>query len=319
QVAIASGPGRMGLGVDVEGERVPLLTIGRVGFELGAVRHRHLDAMIVGMKIILLLHDHLTPTAAAANSAKSCGLSTGNAPVGQGPGRFRIALARRRKRLRHHARVRAPRVFRMQPPHFLLRRGRAPVLGLLRRPRMPQVTGPEGSRFHRCFARCEGGEVGARRRVLACGFGSGHGAQVTATIGSGLAGLAVLAALASAPAAVAQDASNWMKWPGPAGAQANDDPTDREFIREWEATPPRGYPTLSPNNVIPIKAAIIRYSQIAAGGGWTSLSESQLQQGSTGSAVASLKQHLVLTGDLSDRGGNPESFDFALVKAVRRY
>jgi len=142
---------------------------------------------------------------------------------------------------------------------------------------------------------------------------------VTATIGSGLAGLAVLAALASAPAAVAQDASNWMKWPGPAGAQANDDPTDREFIREWEATPPRGYPTLSPNNVIPIKAAIIRYSQIAAGGGWTSLSESQLQQGSTGSAVASLKQHLVLTGDLSDRGGNPESFDFALVKAVRRY
>src|SRR5262249_61667205 len=69
QVAIASGPGRMGLGVDVEGERVPLLTIGRVGFELGAVRHRHLDAMIVGMKIILLLHDHLTPPATAANSA----------------------------------------------------------------------------------------------------------------------------------------------------------------------------------------------------------------------------------------------------------
>src|SRR5262249_15957391 len=75
-----------------------LLTIGRVGFELGAVRHRHLDAMIVGMKIILLLHDHLTPTAAAANSAKSCGLSTGNAPVGQAPGPFRIALARRPNR-----------------------------------------------------------------------------------------------------------------------------------------------------------------------------------------------------------------------------
>src|SRR5262249_647175 len=98
QVAIASGPGRMSLGVDVEGERVPLLTIGRVGFELGAVCHRHLDAMIVGMKIILFLHDHLTPTAAAANSANSCGLSTGNAPVGQAPGPFRIALARRRKR-----------------------------------------------------------------------------------------------------------------------------------------------------------------------------------------------------------------------------
>ena len=146
---------------------------------------------------------------------------------------------------------------------------------------------------------------------------------MTATFPSRLAaGLAILAGLAGlgCPAdAIAEGDSNWLKWPGPAAASSNDDPTDREFIKEWEATPPKGFPTLSPNNVIPMKAAIIRYSQIVARGGWKLLPDQQLQQGSTGSAVAILQEHLLLTGDLKEQGSNPESFDYYLAKAVRRY
>jgi murein L,D-transpeptidase YcbB/YkuD len=84
--------------------------------------------------------------------------------------------------------------------------------------------------------------------------------------------------------------------------------------------PSKGYPTLSPNNLFPIKAAIIRYTHIVARGGWTALHRlCKLQEGTTGPAVALLKQHLVATGDLQEPGGNPENFDYAVMKAVRRY
>jgi hypothetical protein len=33
---------------------------------------------------------------------------------------------------------------------------------------------------------------------------------------------------------------------------------DRSFIREWQANPPKGYPTLSKANLAPTKAAIAR-------------------------------------------------------------
>ena len=141
--------------------------------------------------------------------------------------------------------------------------------------------------------------------------------QGTSRLGLGLAlGLALLLAPG---AAKAEGENNWLKWSGSAYASTNNDPTDREFIKEWEATPPKGYPTLSPNNTIPMKAAIIRYTQIVARGGWQSLPDLPLQQGSTGAAVAILAEHLVLTGDLKERASDPENFDYFLTKAVRRY
>jgi L,D-transpeptidase YcbB len=146
--------------------------------------------------------------------------------------------------------------------------------------------------------------------------------QVKATIGDGLL-LAVLAAVLAAvlgpAAALAQGENTWLTWPGSAYASTNSDVTDREFIKEWEASPPKGYATLSPNNVIPMKAAIIRYTQIVARGGWQSLPDLQLQQGSRGAAVALLADHLLMTGDLKERGSDPEGFDYFLTKAVRRY
>ncbi|HEU0063270.1 MAG TPA: L,D-transpeptidase family protein [Hyphomicrobiaceae bacterium] len=148
------------------------------------------------------------------------------------------------------------------------------------------------------------------------GGGRVLGLAVSAALAAVSAALAALGALGDARA---EGDGTWQKWPGSANAAVNDDPTDREFIKEWEATPPKGYPTLSPNNLIPIKAAIIRYSQITARGGWRPLPDLQLQQGSTGPAVAILQEHLVATGDLKEQGGGPESFDYYLTKAVRRY
>src|SRR5262245_27140069 len=112
----------------------------------------------------------------------------------------------------------------------------------------------------------------------------GHGMgqdRVTSRIGGGLLiGLGVLTALGCAAARAEGDGTR-LEWRGSGLASSSEDPTDREFIKEWEATPPKGYPTLSPNNVIPMKAAIIHYTQIVARGGWRSLADAQLQQGST--------------------------------------
>ena len=109
-----------------------------------------------------------------------------------------------------------------------------------------------------------------------------------------------------------------MKRPGSAYA-SNTDPTDRAFIKEWEATPPKGFPTLSPSNLAPMKAAIQRYTDVVARGGWKPLPEVQLQSGSNHPAVALLRERLLLSGDLKEAGGSPQSFDFYVDKAVKRY
>src|SRR5262245_54416391 len=143
--------------------------------------------------------------------------------------------------------------------------------------------------------------------------------RVTVRIGASLLlGLGLLGALGWA-AGRAEGAGAWLKWRGSSSGSGLEDPSDREFIREWEATPPRGYPTLSPHNLMPLKAAVIRYSQLVARGGWKPLPDGQLQQGSAGPVVALLKDHLLATGDLQEDGSDPESFDYTLMKAVRRY
>lgn len=135
-------------------------------------------------------------------------------------------------------------------------------------------------------------------------------------------GAAVLAAvlvpaMGVLPASATDNENSWIKFPASAYASAAD-PTDREFIKEWESTPPKGYPTLSPNNVIPMKAAIVRYSSIVGRGGWQPLPDVQLQQGMSHPAVALLREHLQLTGDLREAGSS-QHFDYYLDKAVKRY
>jgi len=127
----------------------------------------------------------------------------------------------------------------------------------------------------------------------------------------------VLATVLGTEPAAAGDENSWMKFPGSAYASQGD-PADRAFVKEWEATPPKGYPTLSPTNVAAMKTAIRRYTDIVAAGGWQPLPEIELRQGLSHSAVALLRQRLILSGDLREQQGS-SSFDFYVDKAVKRY
>src|SRR5690606_31285318 len=51
QLARAAGPGGMGLGVDVELQRVAFLAPGRTGLVGGAVGHDHVDGVVVRVNI----------------------------------------------------------------------------------------------------------------------------------------------------------------------------------------------------------------------------------------------------------------------------
>ncbi len=131
-----------------------------------------------------------------------------------------------------------------------------------------------------------------------------------------VAAATLLAAVTQAAGpAVAQSDDNWAKAFGP--AYASNDYSDRQLIKEWEANPERGFPTLSRNNVWPMKAAIIRYTGIVAKGGWRQLPEVKLEQGSGHPAVAILRERLALSGELD--AGVAGGFDYDVVKAVRRY
>jgi len=131
-----------------------------------------------------------------------------------------------------------------------------------------------------------------------------------------LAGL--LCAVVAVDHAAGNDGSSWPRFPG-ASYSSQSEPTDKEFIKEWEAAPPKGYPTLSPANVPAMKAAIKRYTDIVAGGGWQPLPEDlQLQSGESHPAVAVLRNRLILSGDLRE-SGQSHSFDFYVDKAVKRY
>ena len=94
---------------------------------------------------------------------------------------------------------------------------------------------------------------------------------------------------------------------------------DRAFIREWEANPPKGYATLAPENLAATRAAIKRYSDLVSAGGWPLVPEVLMQGGMSDPAVALLRQRLLASGDLKDESGAPNSFDFYVEKAVKRY
>lgn len=124
---------------------------------------------------------------------------------------------------------------------------------------------------------------------------------------------ALLLALLLPPASAGPN--DWMSF----GKQPETASIDRNFIREWEANPPPGYPTLSPANVAATAAAIKRYEKIVAAGGWKKIPEGQLAAGSSGPAVELLRERLTLSGDLQDESWVPQHFDYYLEKAVKRF
>ncbi len=96
-------------------------------------------------------------------------------------------------------------------------------------------------------------------------------------------------------------------------------PSNREFVRTWEANPPRGYPTLAKPNIKATKIAIKRYKMVARGGGWPRIPALELNVGATASAVKLLRRRLMLSGDLRSGSFTNDYFDYGLEKAVKRF
>lgn len=141
-------------------------------------------------------------------------------------------------------------------------------------------------------------------------------------ISAGMTRLAVVCTLASllfaalphAPALAYSD--DWLKFD-----ESNEwDPGfDRSFAQQWETQPNRGYPTLSLENLPHMNAAIKRYADIVASGGWDKLPLVELRVGKTHPSVTILRRRLQLEGDLGrETGGYEETFDYYVEKAVKR-
>lgn len=95
---------------------------------------------------------------------------------------------------------------------------------------------------------------------------------------------------------------------------------DRTFIREWQANPPKGFPTVSKHNLAPTKAAVGRYAKIVAGGGFVAVpDELELEPGVTNDAVAALRQRLMASGDLRGDSSYPNFFGTDVEQAVKRF
>lgn len=135
------------------------------------------------------------------------------------------------------------------------------------------------------------------------------------------AALLGLGATAASSSALAYDPNGWMRFPGQRTVESGNGygTLDREFVKEWENNPPRGFPTLSAANIEPTKAAIKRYTDIVAQGGWQAVPDVQMSQGLSGEAVAILRERLALSGDLREAGSGFGGFDGALEKAVKRF
>lgn len=83
-----------------------------------------------------------------------------------------------------------------------------------------------------------------------------------------------------------------------------------------------GTPTLSPNNVGPMKAAIDRYTKIVEAGGWAPVPALQMEVGTKNDAVVLLRRRLEAEGDLEPGGfsfGGESYYDTSVAAAVQRF
>ena len=84
-----------------------------------------------------------------------------------------------------------------------------------------------------------------------------------------------------------------------------------------------GHPVLSPGNVEPLKAAIKRYSDIVAHGGWPTVPPLQMQVGTVNEAVALLRQRLMAEGDLTTEPSGffsgASNYDADVEAAMKRF
>ncbi len=148
--------------------------------------------------------------------------------------------------------------------------------------------------------------------------------MIRATVGA-LSTAAALLVLGTAPVFAQADSDNthWIRWPGQTyPAQVNGELYDRQFMKEWESQPPKGFPTLAPENLNAMKAAIKRYQDVVAQGGFPQVPEKQgkMTLGLLSPVIAIVKKRLALSGDMRpDEDDGSTNFDYALEKAVKRF
>ncbi len=96
---------------------------------------------------------------------------------------------------------------------------------------------------------------------------------------------------------------------------------DRNFVKEWESAPPKGFPTLSKQNLAAMANAIKLYEGVASAGGFPLIpDDQQISIGLFSPTVALIKKRLALSGDLRDGDGDiSQNFDYGLEKAVKRF
>jgi len=86
------------------------------------------------------------------------------------------------------------------------------------------------------------------------------------------------------------------------------------------AMPKASLPTLSPANVPTTEAAIARYEQIVAAGGWPQVAPAErLRTGVRNPAVPALRQRLTLSGDLDPAAVENDIYDSYVEAAVKRF
>jgi L,D-transpeptidase YcbB len=126
-------------------------------------------------------------------------------------------------------------------------------------------------------------------------------------------------------AAMAQDqGANWIRWPGQSYSAPDQPVVDRQLMKEWESQPPKGFPTLSSENIKAMQAAIKQYSDVVRDGGFPLVAipdgQKVMTLGLFSSSVATVKRRLSLSGDLraGDNDGS-SNFDYALEKAIKRF
>ena len=142
-----------------------------------------------------------------------------------------------------------------------------------------------------------------------------------------VASLAIWAS--GANVASANDDEGWFRF---GGAQAQTPSAEGDYVdpgaerrsdaalaKQWEANPPKGFPTLSKENIGPMKAAMSRYTDIVALGGWRTLPVVELRMDSQHEIIPMLRQRLAIEGDLRADGGYSPYFDQYVERALKRF
>ena len=135
--------------------------------------------------------------------------------------------------------------------------------------------------------------------------------------------LTVSAFVAASP--VSAQENDWLRFgPGNTTGAINTD-YDRQFIKDWESNPPKGFATISAANIAPTKAAIKRYEEIVKAGGWQPLPDVKQLEGKslvvaqTHPAVAVVRARLAASGDLTEASSSSTYFDRGPETAVKRF